>query len=320
METLLELTELRKYFPVRSGFPGRSSRVVKAVDRVSFAIAPGETFGLVGESGCGKTTLGRCVLRLIEPSAGSIRFEGRPITGISRRDLNKLRPKMQMIFQDPYSSLNPRMVVLDLVGEGLAEHGTVTNRNAKVDRVVALLEQVGLSSQILYRYPHEFSGGQRQRIAIARAISLNPSLVVCDEAVSALDVSIQAQIINLLLELRTRLNIAYLFISHDLAVVRHISNRIAVMYLGQIVELSPAAELFRFPAHPYTQALLTAIPGLDPLSRRERNVLAGEVDYPSDNSGCCFARRCRSALEVCRKETPPVKMLDDRHWVKCFLA
>jgi ABC-type oligopeptide transport system ATPase subunit len=251
---LLAVTDLKKYFPVRSGLLGRTRQFVRAVDRVSFTIEPGETVGLVGESGCGKTTVGRSVLRLIEPTGGTVVFQGENIIGLSREKLRQIRTKMQIVFQDPYSSLNPRMVVADLIGEGLVEHRFVKNQAEKRDRVIEVLEQVGLSAQLLDRYPHEFSGGQRQRLAIARAIALHPSLLVCDEAVSALDVSIQAQIINLLIELRQKLQMTYLFISHDLAVVKHISHRIAVMYLGQIVESGPADELFVHPAHPYTEA------------------------------------------------------------------
>lgn len=319
MPSLLEVKNLSKFFPVTSGLWKRSSQMVRAVDRVNFNVMPGETVGLVGESGCGKTTLGRSVLRLIEPDEGSVIFDGINLTKLSTRQLRKIRPRMQMVFQDPYSSLNPRMVVLDLIGEGMAEHGLVKTRAEKEERVVSLLEQVGLSSEFLYRYPHEFSGGQRQRIAIARAISLNPSLIVCDEAVSALDVSIQAQIINLLEELRARLNIAYLFISHDLAVVKHISNRIAVMYLGQIVEFGLTPELFTNPVHPYTQALLSAILLPDPERKTKRIILKGEVDLlQSSQSGCPFASRCPMAFDTCRSEDPPVKRISETHWVKCF--
>ena len=285
----------------------------------SFGIEPGETLGLVGESGCGKTTVGRSILRLIEPTGGSVVFEGTELVGLKKRELRKLRTKFQIIFQDPYSSLNPRRVVLDLVGEGLAEHGLAPNLSAKKEQVVALLEQVGLSSQILYRYPHEFSGGQRQRIAIARAISLHPSLVVCDEAVSALDVSIQAQIINLLIELRNKLKMAYLFIAHDLSVVKHISQRIIVMYLGQIVEASSCDELFQNPKHPYTEALLSAIPTPDPEVKKKRIILSGEIDNTRDYSkGCCFASRCPVVMENCRHHEPPVRPLNDSHYAKCF--
>lgn len=318
---LLEVTNLQKHFPIRTGFFGKATQTVKAVDRVDLSLASGETLGLVGESGCGKTTLGRCILRLIEPTAGTISFEGEPVTGISGRELQKLRTRMQIIFQDPYSSLNPRMVVLDLIGEGLTEHRLVKNQVEKKERVVALLEQVGLSSQILYRYPHEFSGGQRQRIAIARAISLNPSLLICDEAVSALDVSIQAQIINLLMELQKKRNMTYLFISHDLAVVKHVSQRIAVMYLGQIVEMSSTGELFKSPAHPYTRALLSAIPIPDPEVSKKRIVLSGEVSqsFVKEN-GCCFVNRCPEAQEICKQKEPGLKQINHDHYSKCFFG
>jgi oligopeptide/dipeptide ABC transporter ATP-binding protein len=320
MDSLLQVTDLKKYYPVRSGLLGRATKWVRAVDRVSFDLRPGETLGLVGESGCGKTTAGRSILQLIKPTGGSVIFGGAELVGMPQRELVKRRTQMQIIFQDPYSSLNPRRVVLDLVGEGLAEHRLVKNLDTKKERVVELLERVGLSSQILYRYPHEFSGGQRQRIAIARAISLNPALVVCDEPVSALDVSIQAQIINLLIELRNELQMAYLFIAHDLAVVKHISHRIAVMYLGQIVELAPAAELFEHSLHPYTSALLSAIPIPNPEIHRQRIILTGEVDNTLDFSqGCCFASRCPVVMDICRHEEPPTHYNNNEHYAKCFL-
>lgn len=316
---LLEVKELTKFFPVQTGFWKKSSLKVRAVDRVSLDVNAGETVGLVGESGCGKTTLGRAVLRLIEPDSGSVVFDGISLTQLSQAQLRKIRPRLQIVFQDPFSSLNPRMVVLDQVGEGLSEHGFVKNRREKEERVVQLLEQVGLSGDHLYRYPHEFSGGQRQRIAIARAISLNPDLVVCDEAVSALDVSVQAQIINLLRELQQRLNIAYLFISHDLTVVKYISRRIAVMYLGQLVEFASAQELFDDPRHPYTEALLSAIPVLDPDARKKRIVLTGEVNPLGAAQGCPFAPRCPKVMPQCHHEEPPLQWVSDTHWFRCFL-
>lgn len=320
MNNLLEVKDLQKYFPIRSGLLGRVQNWVKAVDGISFSIQPGETLGLVGESGCGKTTVGRSILRLIEPSAGSVLFQGIELTKLSRKELRKLRPKLQIIFQDPYSSLNPRWVVLDLVGEGLVEQGLVKNLSQKKDRVVEVLERVGLPAEILYRYPHEFSGGQRQRLAIARSIILNPSLLVCDEVVSALDVSIQAQIINLLIELRQHSGMGYLFIAHDLAVVKHISHRIAVMYLGQIVELAGSDELFQNPAHPYTEALLAAIPVPDPDYPRRRIVLTGEVGTaPHSSPGCCFAPRCPWVTKQCRLQEPPLVEISPGHYVKCFL-
>lgn len=321
MSNLLEVKDLQKYFPIRSGLLGRVQSHVKAVDRVSFTIEPGETLGLVGESGCGKTTVGRSILRLIEPSGGSVFFEGTEITKLSRKELRKIRPKMQIIFQDPYSSLNPRWVVLDLIGEGLVEHGLVKNLAQKKDRVVEVLERVGLPAEILYRYPHEFSGGQRQRLAIARSLILNPSLVICDEVVSALDVSIQAQIINLLIELRSQLGLAYLFIAHDLAVVKHISHRIAVMYLGQIVELARSDDLFQNPSHPYTKALLAAIPVPDPEYPRKRMILKGEIgNIVPDLQGCCFASRCPLAVDTCHVNEPPLVEIEKGHYAKCFLV
>jgi peptide/nickel transport system ATP-binding protein len=318
---LLVVTDLKKYFPIRSGFLRRVRRYVRAVDRVSFTIDPGETVGLVGESGCGKTTVGRSVLRLVEPTGGSVVFQGRNLIGLHREELRKIRTKMQIVFQDPYSSLNPRMVAVDLIGEGLAEHHYIKSPKEKAERVAAVLEQVGLSTQVMYRYPHEFSGGQRQRLAIARAIALRPELLICDEAVSALDVSVQAQIINLLLELRQKMQMAYLFISHDLAVVKHLSHRIAVMYLGQIVEYSPAAELFSHPAHPYTEALLSAIPLPDPDRPKRRIILQGEVrDTNIPGQACCFAARCPRVMAICRRQEPSVVQLNPGHSVKCFLA
>lgn len=318
-EPLLQVNDLKKYFPVRSGVFGRVVKYVRAVDRVSFDIQAGETVGLVGESGCGKTTVGRSVLRLIPPTGGTVNFQGTDLAGLSRKELRQIRTRMQIIFQDPYSSLNPRMVVADLIGEGLLEHHLVKDQAQMKEKVVELLDRVGLSSQLLYRYPHEFSGGQRQRLAIARAISLSPALVVCDEAVSALDVSIQAQIINLLIELRHKMKMAYLFISHDLAVVKHISSRIAVMYLGQIVEYGPSETLFNRPAHPYTEALLAAIPVPDPDLRQKRPILKGEIaSGPVAELACRFASRCPHATEICRNGEPPTVTVGPDHTVKCF--
>jgi oligopeptide/dipeptide ABC transporter ATP-binding protein len=318
MEQLLEVRDLQKYFPVRTGVFGRVVNYVRAVDRVSFTIGPGETLGLVGESGCGKTTVGRTLLRLIEPTGGQVWFGGRQLNELPKRQLREIRTRMQIVFQDPFASLNPRRVVLDLVGEGLSEHHRVKNRREKQERVEALLEQVGLPAQSLYRYPHEFSGGQRQRLAIARAISLNPELIVCDEAVSALDVSVQAQIINLLMELQQKLGMAYLFIAHDLAVVKHISRRIAVMYLGQIVEMAETNDLFAHPMHPYTQALLSAIPNPDPTVKSKRILLSGELDNILKlNAGCCFQSRCPVAMSCCHEEEPPL-IAANGHLVKCF--
>ncbi|HMB67932.1 MAG TPA: oligopeptide/dipeptide ABC transporter ATP-binding protein, partial [bacterium] len=276
-KALLSVRNLKKYFPVRKGVFRKLVAQVKAVDDVSFDIAPGETLGLVGESGCGKTTVGRSLLRLIEPTAGSVIFEGQDVLRANDGQLRRMRRHMQIIFQDPYASLNPRMSVADIVGEGLRVHGVVKGRQELEDRVEELLVKVKLDPVYVNRYPHEFSGGQRQRIGIARALSLDPRFIVCDEAVSALDVSIQAQIINLLVGLREELGLAFLFVAHDLSVVEHISHRVAVMYLGKIVESAPTGDLFRNPKHPYTQSLLSAVPRANPGARRERIVLQGDV-------------------------------------------
>ncbi len=319
-DVLLRVDGLVKHFPVTAGVFGRVVDHVKAVDGVSFELRRGETLGLVGESGCGKTTVGRSVLRLVEPTSGRIQFDGRELTVLPARELRGLRREMQMIFQDPFSSLNPRMTVLDIVGEALEVHGLA--RGAEVERrVVDLLEKVGIPSAWVDRYPHEFSGGQRQRIGIARAIALGPKLVVCDEPVSALDVSIQAQVINLLIELRREMNLSYLFIAHDLSVVRHISHRIAVMYLGQLVETAPVKQLFAEPAHPYTRALLSAIPVPQPRRRAERIVLEGDVPTPMHPpSGCRFHTRCPAVMERCRVEEPRSIGVAEGHRVKCFHA
>lgn len=318
MRDLLKVNQLCKYYPLRSGWLNRTSHYLRAVDRVSFTLAAGETLGLVGESGCGKTTLGRAILRLVEPDSGTVNFDGRSVTALTQSELRKLRPKMQMIFQDPYSSLNPRMVTLDLVGEGLMEHGAVTTRREKEEAVGILLEQVGLSRDYLHRYPHEFSGGQRQRLAIARAIALHPALVVCDEAVSALDVSIQAQILTLLADLQQKLQIGYLFISHDLAVVKHIAHQVAVMYLGQIVELGTTEAVYTTPLHPYTEALLSAVfvPGVR--FQKRPLILHGEAQVSGDQGeGCVFASRCPKAMPICLREEPSIRYETPNHWVKC---
>ena len=322
-ETLLEVRDLVKHYPVSSGFFGRQVGVVRAVDGVSFTIRRGETLGLVGESGCGKTTTGRCVLQLERPTSGSVRFEGQELTTLGPAALRTVRRRIQVIFQDPYSSLNPRMTVGQIVGEPLLVHGLVRDAAAQTARVQELLRQVGLLPQHGRRYPHELSGGQRQRVGIARALSLEPSLIICDEPVSALDVSIQAQIINLLEDLQRELDLTYLFVAHDLSVVRHISDRVAVMYLGRIVEIADRLTLYEAPRHPYTKALLSAVPIPDPEveARREHVVLAGEVPSPlRPPSGCAFHPRCPIAVDVCRETRPELRELEAAHRAACHLA
>ena len=319
-EPLLQVRDVKTHFPVRGGLLGRVRGTVKAVDGVSFDVKRGETLGLVGESGCGKSTLGRTLLRLIDPTAGSIRFEGQELTGLSQRELRPLRRRMQLIFQDPYSSLNPRMTVRDIVGEPFAIHGLAKGRERE-EKVLALLDLMGLSREAMERYPHEFSGGQRQRIGIARSIAMRPDLVIADEPISALDVSIQAQIVNLLVDLQRELNLTYVFIAHDLKIVEYISTRVAVMYLGKIVELADAADLYRRPRHPYTQALLSAVPVPDPDHKKTRIILQGDVPSPlAPPPGCAFHPRCPHAFERCRRETPPLYDLGNGHTASCFLA
>lgn len=318
---LLEVKNLKVHFPVKHGLFSRVRAYVKAVDDVSLTVAPGETLGLVGESGCGKTTLGRAIIRLIEPTAGEVYFEGEKITHLSGAELRRRRRKFQMIFQDPYGSLNPRMTVEQIVGEAIDIHHLAESSTARRKRIIELLEAVGLNSSHIQRYPHEFSGGQRQRIGIARALAVEPKLIVCDEPVSALDVSVQAQIINLLRDLQQKRGIAYLFIAHDLAVVEHISRRVMVMYLGKIVEIAEAKELVHNPKHPYTIALLSAVPVVDPASKRQRIVLAGDVPSPiSPPGGCTFHPRCPSVQDICRVEIPPLRELSPGHWVACHVA
>ena len=319
--SLLEVKNLTVHFPVKRGMFRPARDFVKAVDDVSFSIAPGETLGLVGESGCGKTTLGRAVVRLVEPTDGTVSLDGADLTGMSGSALRAQRRKLQMIFQDPYGSLNPRMTVEDIVGEALDIHRLAENKSARRERIAELLKAVGLDASYAQRYPHEFSGGQRQRIGIARALAVEPKLIVCDEPVSALDVSVQAQIINLLQDLQQQRGLAYLFIAHDLAVVEHISRRVMVMYLGKIVELAEAKAIIRAPKHPYTQALISAVPVVDPDSKRQRIVLPGDVPSPIDPpSGCPFHPRCPIAEERCRVELPAIREITPGHFAACHLA
>ena len=319
-EVLLEVHDLVRHFPIRRGLFGRGGGQVRAVDGVSFDVRQGEVLGLVGESGCGKTTTGRCILRLIEPDSGTVRFAGRDITRLSRSELRPLRRQMQIVFQDPYSSLNPRLTVGSMLGEALAIHGLARGAKAR-SRVAGLLELVGLSPDHARRYPHEFSGGQRQRIGIARALAVEPRLIVADEPVSALDVSIQAQIMNLLQDLQRRMDLTYLFVAHDLSVVEHISDRVAVMYLGRIVELAEAEVLYREPRHPYTLSLLSAIPVPDPAYRRGRVVLGGDVPNPAHPpAGCRFHPRCPIAHEHCSREEPALREVEPGHVSACHFA
>jgi oligopeptide/dipeptide ABC transporter ATP-binding protein len=324
--TLLKIAGITKYFPVRAGFFQRVAGQVKAVDGVDLEVKAGETLGLVGESGCGKSTLGRTILRLVEPTSGTIQFDGINITRLSGRQMKKYRAEMQMIFQDPVGSLNPRMSVGDIVAEGLVVH----HRGGRAEReavVKSILDRVGLRAGYANRYPHEFSGGQRQRIGIARALALNPKLIVADEPVSALDVSIQSQVLNLLVELKREFNLTYLFVAHNLAVVAYISDRIAVMYLGKIVELTESDELYKHPLHPYTQALLAAIPSPDPSRRTIRAVVSGDVPSPfNPPSGCHFRTRCPLAKAkgtvdgICSEQEPPLRELGKGHLVACHFA
>lgn len=315
-QPLLEVKDLKKYFPIRKGLFRNVHGHVKAVDGVSFAIPPGETLGLVGESGCGKSTAGRSLLRLIEPTSGDVRFEGKSVVEASAYELRRLRQNMQIVFQDPFGSLNPRMTIRAIVEEGLYVNG-IGNRKERRDKVIDTLEKVGLDRSYLNRYPHEFSGGQRQRICIARALALNPKFMVLDEPISALDVSIQSQIINLLTELREQFNLTYLFISHDLSVVEYLADRVSVMYLGKIVEEAKSEELYSNPLHPYSKALLSSVPTMDPAKKRERIILQGDVPSPiNPPPGCAFHPRCPLAFDRCKVEVPqPIEY--DGHWVRC---
>jgi oligopeptide transport system ATP-binding protein len=320
-EPILKVTDLVKNFPIKGGIFGGAIEQVHAVDHVSFELASGETLGVVGESGCGKSTTGRCILRLIEPTSGEVWFAGSNVTALAYRELIALRREVQIIFQDPFASLDPRMTVEAIVGEALVIHRLVKGRRAFRDRVVELLETVGLNADHMRRYPHEFSGGQRQRIGIARALAVSPKMIVCDEPVSALDVSIQAQVINLLEDLQQQLGLTYLFIAHDLSVVEHISTRVAVMYLGRFVEIALARDLYDNPLHPYTEALLSAVPIPDPGTKRERIRLQGDVPNPiRPPSGCHFHTRCPiRELPLCSSQKPPLRKTADGHWVACHL-
>ena len=321
---LLEVTNLKKHFPIRAGMFRRVVGQVKAVDGVSFFIDKGETFGLVGESGCGKTTTGRTILRLLEPTDGQVVYvrDGKRINinQLGAEEMRQMRRHMQIVFQDPYSSLNPRMTLKQIVGEPLIVN-KIARGDELTDRVAALLRAVGLRPEYLDRYPHAFSGGQRQRIGIARALALNPELIICDEPVSALDVSIQAQALNLLAELQAHFDLTYLFIAHDLSVVRHISDRVAVMYVGKLVEMAPTEQLYMEPKHPYTEALMTAVPIPDPREQRKREILEGEVANPADPpSGCYFHPRCKYAQDICKTDEPPIRKIGDGHLVSCHFA
>ena len=324
-QTLLEVKNLQKFFPIRQGLLQKVVGHVRAVDDVNFYINQGETLSLVGESGCGKTTTSRCILRAIDPTAGQIYFrtDDGALTDIAALPEDKVQPlrrSMQMIFQDPFSSLNPRMTLLDIVGEPLLVHG-MNNRQERQARVAELLQLVGLRPEYMQRFPHAFSGGQRQRIGIARALALNPQLIVADEPVSALDVSVQAQILNLLLNLQDRFGLTYLFVAHDLSVVKHISERVAVMYVGRIVEMAKTEVIFGAPRHPYTEALMSAVPKPDPRLRAQRIVLEGEVADPANPpSGCYFHPRCRYAIDICRQEAPVQEEVEPEHYVACHRA
>jgi len=317
---ILDVQDLTKHFPIHGGLLQREVQRVYAVDGISFTIGKGETLGLVGESGCGKSTTGKVILKLLDPTSGTVRLKGTDITHLSRKQMHPHRRVMQVIFQDPYASLNQRMRVKDIVAEPLGNFEVGTSRAERLERVAALFERVGLRRDALNRFPHEFSGGQRQRLGIARALALNPELIIADEPVSALDVSVQAQVINLMMDLQAEFELSYLFIAHDLAVVQHISHRIGVMYLGRLVELAPKRELFRNPQHPYTEALLVSVPVPDPRRRRKRQVLRGDVPSPiNPPKGCHFNTRCPLAVDRCFRETPKLREVAPGHMAACHL-
>ncbi|MET3696911.1 oligopeptide transport system ATP-binding protein [Bacillus oleivorans] len=317
---LLEVKNIKKYFPINNGLFKRSKSFVKAVDGVSFTLEIGDTLGLVGESGCGKSTTGRSILRLIEPTSGSVKYKGEEVTSMSKSELRKLRKNMQIVFQDPYASLNPRIQIGAILEEALSTHKIGRNSKERKSIVIDLLQKVGLNKSAVDRYPHEFSGGQRQRIGIARAIAVNPSLIVADEPVSALDVSIQAQILNLFQDLQEQMGLTYIFIAHDLSVVKHISNKIGVMYLGRMVEFASKEQLFSNPLHPYTQALMSAVPIPNPTVKKERIILNGDVPNPSNPpTGCTFHPRCQACMNVCKEVTPKPIEISPGHVVSCHL-
>ncbi len=318
---LVVVKNLKKYFPIKGGFLKRTVGHVRAVEDISFTIRKGETLGIVGESGCGKSTTGRTILRLLDKTDGEVYYDGKEVFNLPKDEMIKLRTKMQIVFQDPYSSLNPRKTVAQIVGEALVEHGLAKRGKEVNERVSDVIEKCGLAPYHIRRYPHEFSGGQRQRIGIARALALNPEFVVCDEPVSALDVSIQSQVINLLMDLQDEMGLTYLFISHDLSVVKHISDRIGVMYLGSMVELAPKEELYRQPLHPYTQALLSAIPIPDPTLKKNRIILKGDIPSPAKPpSGCRFHTRCPYVMDKCKEMIPEFKETAPDHFVACHLV
>jgi oligopeptide transport system ATP-binding protein len=319
-ENLLEVRDLKKHFPIKKGLFGQTVGAVKAVDGVSFDVKRGETLGLVGESGCGKTTTGRVILRLIPATSGSVMFGGQDVLALPKGELRAIRRRMQIIFQDPYSSLNPRLTVGAMLQEALSIHKLASGQAAR-DRIAELLSLVGLAPDHARRYPHEFSGGQRQRIGVARALAVKPELIICDEPVSALDVSIQAQIINLLEDLQKQLGLTYVFVAHDLSVVRHISDRMAVMYLGRIVEIAESGDVYTMPLHPYTEALLSAVPVPDPSRKRSRILLSGDIPSPANPPpGCPFHTRCPAAQEICRREVPQLREVQPGHQVSCHLV